>query len=101
MGALRDHTDRNGLRRLSEADEMDFVAGGHQGVAAGDAWLTFLKANPSAARELGAITEKVRDDLKRAYPGETREKSIPNADWERAGYGRVVEMNRLMGLEGL
>ena len=80
---------------------MDFVAGGRQGVASGDAWLTFLRSHPSAARELGAITEKVRADLKLAYPGETRERSIPNSEWEEAGYEGVVEMNRLMGLEGI
>lgn len=88
------------LKRLSKKEEMDLIAA--QLKPGSKKFLTTLqRMDPKVARELGRLIERSRQSFARTYPLQTRTARIPNADWAKAGYGFVAEINTALGLEGI
>lgn len=87
------------LKLVSKEMEMKLIAAAIEGPGAIQ-FLSFLRANPGAAKVLGDTTDRIRTSLTAAYPGQTRVRVIPNADWDKAGFGMVAAINEAMGLKG-
>jgi hypothetical protein len=99
MGNPRFSVAKSRLKPLPKSDEMRSIA---LALGAGDAdpqILDLLKSDRAVAKELGKYTELVRSRFDAAYPGQTRESTISNGDWESAGYLGIVGINRILGLK--
>jgi hypothetical protein len=99
MAALRHDTD-NRLKPLSERADMALIGGARATDEGDDAWLKFLQDNPVQAHSMGRIVKRLRSNMQKAYPGETREREYSNEHWSAAGYDQIARENELLGLDG-
>jgi O-methyltransferase involved in polyketide biosynthesis len=58
-----------------------------------------LRSDPKLAKQLGRSVERAREQFDAAYPGQTRDKTISNDDWEEAGHVGVAKLNHIMGFK--
>jgi hypothetical protein len=99
MGNTRFSVAKSRLKPLPKSDEMRSIAlalgVGHPEPQI----LGLLKSDPAVAKELGKYTELARSRFDAAYPGQTRENTFSNGDWEDAGYVGIAGINRVLGLK--
>ncbi|KRP89231.1 hypothetical protein AOQ73_26800 [Bradyrhizobium pachyrhizi] len=99
MGSSNDNMKRR-LKPLRKRNEMRSLALA-LGAGRGDPdVLKSLESDPEAARLIGKYAERARSSFAAAYPGQTREKTIRNGDWDKAGYAGIAGLNRILGLKG-
>jgi hypothetical protein len=99
MGNSRFSVAKSRLKPQPKNDEMRSIALA-LGVDDPDPQiLELLKSDRAVAKELGKYAELVRARFDAAYPGQTRENTFSNGDWEEAGYVGIAGINRILGLK--
>jgi hypothetical protein len=99
MGNTKNNMAKSRLRPRRKNDEMRSIA-----LALGmrddePEIVKLLELQPEVAKLIGEYTERARSAFAAAYPGQTREKTISNGDWEKAGYAGIAGLNHLLGLK--
>lgn len=98
MGALRADDPDSVLQPMAREDEMRYVESSMDLVPADGALMTLLRTKPEFGRTLGALFEHSNEAFDRAFPGATRE-VVDVAEWQEAGFDRVVEVAKLLNLK--
>ncbi|MHB0790618.1 hypothetical protein [Bradyrhizobium sp. 5.13L] len=98
MGSTNDNMKRR-LKPLSKSNEMRSLALELGAAKGAPDVLKLLESDPAAAKLIGKYAERARSSFAAAYPGQTREKTISNGDWEQAGYAGIAGLNRVLGLK--
>jgi type IV pilus biogenesis protein CpaD/CtpE len=87
-------------RRLAKGVEITLVGGGETKKRAEKQFVERLEKDPSFAVKVGLVMKQARGKFARAYPRETREAVIENAEWRRKGFESLARANELMKLNG-